>query len=264
VRAGLALQPRRAAAARRALEVGGRRSRQQRAAAAGARRDLHRHRQRLARRARGATEGGPARAFGGGGARLGQRGRSEHEGGRGRVARPGRCGAQLLRVAHAPSPVDHGRQHGDGNLEASGGSARPMMMKNLIAAALLALSTVAYAAGGGAMAPLKQKNGEGDKLLRQKGEKGKLAEQKQKDDIKKLAATLLDYDELAQKSLAAHWDKLTPAQRTEFVTTLRELIERNYVKQLRSNLDYQVQYKNEEADGEQATVSTVVKVKSPG
>ena len=99
------------------------------------------------------------------------------------------------------------------------------------------------------MATLKQKNGDVDKLLRQKAEKGSPAEQKQKDDIKKLAAALLDYDELAQKSLAAHWDKLTPAQRTEFVTTLRELIERNYVKQLRTNLDYQVQYKNEEVDG---------------
>jgi phospholipid transport system substrate-binding protein len=143
-----------------------------------------------------------------------------------------------------------------------------MIMRNVLMAlalvALPSLATPAGAAAGGAMATLKQKNGEVDKLLRQKTEKGSPAEQKQKDDIKKLAATLLDYDELAQKSLAAHWDKLTPAQRTEFVSTLRELIERNYVKQLRTNMDYQVQYKNEEAEGELATVSTVVKVKSPG
>jgi len=138
------------------------------------------------------------------------------------------------------------------------------MQKLLLALGVLALSSVALAAGIGPMATLKQKNGEVDKLLRLKVEKGSPAEKKQKDEIKQLASTLLDYDELAQKSLAAHWDKLTPAQRTEFVTTLRELIERNYVKQLRSNLDSQVQYKNEEAEGEQATVSTVVKVKSPG
>jgi phospholipid transport system substrate-binding protein len=133
-----------------------------------------------------------------------------------------------------------------------------------IALALVLLPSLAAASAGGPMATLKQKNGDVDKVLRQKVDKGSPAEQKQKDEIKKLAATLLDYDELAQKSLAAHWDKLTPAQRTEFVTTLRELIERNYVRQLRSNLDYQVQYKNEEADGDQATVSTVVKVKSAG
>jgi phospholipid transport system substrate-binding protein len=127
------------------------------------------------------------------------------------------------------------------------------------------LPSLALAASGlGPMATLKQKNSEVDKLLRQKVDKGSPAEQKQKDDIKKMAASLLDYDELAQKALAAHWDKLTPAQRTEFVTTLRELIERNYVKQLRTNLDYQVQYQNEEVNGDQATVTTVVKVKSAG
>lgn len=141
-----------------------------------------------------------------------------------------------------------------------------MIMRKLACALALALlPSLAMAAGaGGPMATLKQKNSEVDKLLRQKVEKGSPAEQKQKDEIKKLAATLLDYDELAQKSLAAHWDKLTPAQRTEFVTTLRELIERNYVKQLRTNLDYQVQYKGEEAEDSQATVTTVVKVKSAG
>ena len=141
-----------------------------------------------------------------------------------------------------------------------------MIMRKLACAlALVLLPSVAAAAGaGGPMATLKQKNSEVDKLLRQKVEKGSPAEQKQKSEIKQLAATLLDYDELAQKSLGPHWEKLTPAQRTEFVATLRELIERNYVKQLRSNLDYAVQYKNEEAEGEQATVQTVVKVKSPG
>ena len=140
-----------------------------------------------------------------------------------------------------------------------------IMLKRCALALVLVLPSLALAASGlSPMATLKQKNGEVDKLLRTKVDKGSPAEQKQKDDIKKMAATLLDYDELAQKSLAQHWDKLTPAQRTEFVSTLRELIERNYVKQLRTNLDYQVQYKNEENAGAEATVTTVVKVKSAG
>jgi phospholipid transport system substrate-binding protein len=142
-----------------------------------------------------------------------------------------------------------------------------MIMRTLAVVVMASLGVVSVAHAAvtlGPMATLKQKNGDVDKLLRQKVEKGTPAEQKQKDEIKRLAATLLDYDELAQKSLAAHWDKLTPAQRTEFVTTLRELIERNYVKQLRTNLDYQVQYKGEETEDAQATVTTVVKVKSAG
>ncbi len=139
-----------------------------------------------------------------------------------------------------------------------------MIMRTLAIVMWMAAPVLALAAPAGPMTTLKQKNGEVEKLLHQKVEKGSPAEAKQKDEIKQLAATLLDYDELAQRSLAAHWDKLTPAQRTDFVATLRELIERNYVKQLRTNLDYQVQYRNEENEGAEATVTTLVKVKSAG
>jgi len=114
------------------------------------------------------------------------------------------------------------------------------------------------------MATLKQLNGDVDKLLRQQPASGTPAEKKQKDDIKALAGKLLDFGELAKRSLAANWDKLNKTQRDEFVATLRELIERNYVKQLRTNLDYQVLYNNEQVDGQEATVSTTVKVKTQG
>jgi phospholipid transport system substrate-binding protein len=140
---------------------------------------------------------------------------------------------------------------------------RRMIMRNLVFAALL-MPALAFAAPGTPLSTLKAKNGEVDKLLRNKVEKGTPAEQKQKDEIKQLAATLLDYDELAKRALAGHWEKLTSPQQKEFVSTLRELIERNYVKQLRSNLDYQVQYKGEQVDGEEAVVTTIVKVKSAG
>src|SRR5438045_2346855 len=124
-------------------------------------------------------------------------------------------------------------------------------MRTVILSLLIAVTPVAaQAAPGGPMATLKQKNGEVDKLLRLKTERGTPAETKQKDDIKLLAGTLLDYEELARRSLAAHWDKLTAPQRTEFVTTLRQLIERNYVKQLRASLDSQVQYKSEQVEGD--------------
>src|ERR1700761_5672446 len=131
-----------------------------------------------------------------------------------------------------------------------------------IAMTMLCLPLAALAAPSTPMATLKAKNGDVDRLLRIKVEKGSPEEAKQKADIKAMAANLLDYDELTKRSLAQHWDKLTTAQRTDFVATLRELIERNYVKQLRSNLDYQVQYKSEQAEGDEATVTTIVKVKS--
>jgi phospholipid transport system substrate-binding protein len=139
-----------------------------------------------------------------------------------------------------------------------------MSMRTLAVVMLLPLGAWAAPGAGTPMATLKSKNGEVERVLRQKVEKGSTQEKKQKDDIKALAANLLDYDELARRSLAQHWAKLNPGQQKEFVSTLRELIERNYVRQLRTNLDYQVQYKNEQVEGEDATVTTVVKVKSQG
>ena len=142
---------------------------------------------------------------------------------------------------------------------------KPEERQIIMRATVFALLIPALAlAGGGPMATLKQINGDVDKLLKQKVDPNTPAEKKQKDDIKSLAGKLLDYGELAKRSLAQNWDKLTAPQREEFVSTLRELIERNYVKQLRTNLDYQVLYNNEEVKENEATVSTTVKVKTQG
>ncbi len=143
---------------------------------------------------------------------------------------------------------------------------RRSLLSSILAAAVLAAPFTSFALAGtlGPLATLKMKNGEVDRLLRQKVTSGSPEEKKVKDEIKSLAGTLFDYSELARRSLADHWQKLTPAQRTEFVATLRELIERNYVKQLRTNLEYSVSYKNEEVSGEEATVTSIVKVKTQG
>jgi phospholipid transport system substrate-binding protein len=134
---------------------------------------------------------------------------------------------------------------------------------NLMLIAALASPGAALAAPG-PTATLKQKNGEVDRLLKQTPAAGSDAEKKQKDDIKALASSLLDYQELARRSLDAEWQKLTPPQRDEFVATLRELIERNYIKQMRGNGDHQVLYKGERINGDEATVTTVIKIKTPG
>jgi phospholipid transport system substrate-binding protein len=133
----------------------------------------------------------------------------------------------------------------------------------LLATALIACGT-AMAAPLGPMATLKMKNTEVDRLLRAKLDAGSPAEKKQADEIKALAGSLLDYMELGRRAMAQHWEGLSAQQRDNFLTKFRELIERHYVKQLRSNLDYQIVYKDEAVEGEEATVSTLVKVKTKG
>jgi phospholipid transport system substrate-binding protein len=73
-------------------------------------------------------------------------------------------------------------------------------------------------------------------------------------EIRKIVGSFLDFEELARRSLAKHWDGLTAKQRADFVKTLRELVERNYIKQLYGQPDYDLRLEREEKTGEEATV----------
>ena len=139
-------------------------------------------------------------------------------------------------------------------------------MKRLASISILglcaALSPSASAAPAtGPMAELKSSNERIDHLLKQKGKRDEV---KARQDMKDIVNGFLDYDELAKRSLSQHWDVITRPQRDDFVATLKELIEKNYVKQLRTNLEYEVAYKNESVTEGDATVSTVVKVRTKG
>jgi phospholipid transport system substrate-binding protein len=140
---------------------------------------------------------------------------------------------------------------------------------SLLALAALALAApsvagAAAASSDGPMAQLKQTNDKLDRILKSKPAAGSSAEKQAKEDLKRIANDLLDYHELAKRALKQHWTTLTPAQREEFVTTLRDMIEKRYVQQLRTHLDYQVSYKHEDLGEGDATVATVVKVKTKG
>ncbi len=81
---------------------------------------------------------------------------------------------------------------------------------------------------------------------------------------RKLLSGFLNIEELGQRALKDHWVKLGTAQRAEFLSLLRKLIETNYVKGLRSNLKYEVSYMGEENEGKHLLVQTVVVSKRKG
>lgn len=121
----------------------------------------------------------------------------------------------------------------------------------------------AYAADG-PKPTLMRLNGACEKLLRTKTEPGSAQENRIKQEIKKNASALLDYTELCKRALGEHWEKMGEPKRADFVATLRELIERNYVRQLRTNLDYSVDYENETLDGPEAKVATSLRLQTKG
>jgi phospholipid transport system substrate-binding protein len=139
--------------------------------------------------------------------------------------------------------------------------------------AILAFVLAVLLAGAGGLAAgqaqspttvLKKYNAEIDRVLKRKFPRGSPGEQKAKDEIRVIVAALMDYDELARQAMARHWDSMSASQRSEFTRVFRDLIERNYVKQIRSNVDYKVSYKGEKADGEKASVRTIVTAKRKG
>jgi ABC-type transporter MlaC component len=83
-------------------------------------------------------------------------------------------------------------------------------------------------------------------------------------DIQKIVGGFLDFDELAKRSLSRHWETLSPAKRTEFTKTLRELVERNYIKQLYGQPDYNLKLEDEERSGNEATVTGTLHAKAKG
>jgi phospholipid transport system substrate-binding protein len=66
---------------------------------------------------------------------------------------------------------------------------------------------------------------------------------------KQVAAVLdgmIDYETLAKHSLSAHWADLSEAQHKEFTDILRNLVRRNYERNIKNILDYRVEYLGEE------------------
>lgn len=91
-------------------------------------------------------------------------------------------------------------------------------------------------------------------LLKQKPAAGSKEEKELAGKVTTSVRDFLDIDELGKRAMADQWGKLTAAQQTEFLTTLRALIEDNYVKGLRANLSYTVDYTGESTDKDGNTV----------
>jgi len=114
------------------------------------------------------------------------------------------------------------------------------------------------------MAELKKSNLALDKALSKNRPNWSPEAELQRSEVRKIVGGFLDYGELAKRSLARHWDPLTPKQREEFVNTLRELVERSYLRQIHGNAAYNIKYDKEEKNGGEATVFATLNTTSRG
>jgi phospholipid transport system substrate-binding protein len=112
--------------------------------------------------------------------------------------------------------------------------------------------------GSSPMADLKKSNDSLDRLLKKKYPAWSPEAEAQKADVRQLVGGFLDYRELARRSLAKHWDTLTATQRKEFVASLRDLVERSYLRQVTGDPNYTMKYQKETTEGTNATVEATL------
>jgi phospholipid transport system substrate-binding protein len=114
------------------------------------------------------------------------------------------------------------------------------------------------------MAELKRSNEKLDKILQKNRPDWSPEAELQRSEVRKLVGSFLDYGELAKRSLARHWEGLTVKQRDEFVNTLRELVERSYLKQVHGNANYNIKYDKETKQDSEATVTGMLNTMARG
>jgi phospholipid transport system substrate-binding protein len=130
--------------------------------------------------------------------------------------------------------------------------------------AMPAVAAPTAKAGPGTTA-VKTANEKISALLKLKPAAGSKEEKELAGKVTTSVRDFLDIDELGKRAMADQWSKLSKDQQTEFLTTLRALIEDNYVRGLRSNLQYTVDYTGESTDKDgNLVVTTTVNTKRRG
>lgn len=137
----------------------------------------------------------------------------------------------------------------------------------LIFAAMFLLTTtasVAWAKDGPGTKAVRKANEQISALLRKKVEPGSKAERALAAKVTTSVRDFLDIEALGRRALRDHWDCLSSEQKSRFMSLLRQLIEKNYIKGLRANIDYQVAYTGERQKGADIVVATEVKTERRG
>jgi phospholipid transport system substrate-binding protein len=119
-------------------------------------------------------------------------------------------------------------------------------------------------AGSSPMADLKKSNAALKKLFQKQAPSWSPEHDAKRGEMRKIVSSFLDFEELAHRALARHWDAIEPKQRSEFVSVLRDLIERNYIKQVHGQPNYDLRFEKETLAGSEATVDATLDAASDG
>lgn len=124
---------------------------------------------------------------------------------------------------------------------------------------LLVLADLAAAAAAGAGEPFEVVKLAGDKAIQILADPKLRPQEKKKERIerlKEIAIPLFDFEEMARRSLGAHWRRRTPQEQREFVKLFRDYLEKTYSDKVDLYAGEKVIYGRETVEDDYAQVET--------
>jgi phospholipid transport system substrate-binding protein len=129
-------------------------------------------------------------------------------------------------------------------------------------AAVLAILSAREAAAGPPTDQLKGAIDRVIKIVEDPSLKGDDRVAERRTAVRKIANEIFDFNEIARRALARHWQSLTDKQRVEFVSLFSDLLERSYISKIELYGGEKIQYGGERVDGDTATVATRIVAKN--
>jgi phospholipid transport system substrate-binding protein len=131
----------------------------------------------------------------------------------------------------------------------------------LVFSLTLFVAPLARAADGEGTATVRAANQTLQSLLKKGATPGSAEEKKLTEELNTKLRGFLDVDELGKRALGENAKKFSAEELAEFTKLLREIVEANYLRALRSQLEYEVSYLKESNEGKTLRVTTTVKTK---
>ena len=128
-----------------------------------------------------------------------------------------------------------------------------LLVASAVAAPAVGPRDVVQAAVARVALAIQRVNGDGDASPTRP-----LGAEQRRVEIRRAAADLFDFDEMARRALSRHWAARSPEERSEFVRLFTDLLERTYIGRIEAYSGEKIVYVGEHIDGPFATVRSRV------
>jgi phospholipid transport system substrate-binding protein len=131
-------------------------------------------------------------------------------------------------------------------------------MGNSIAAFLMLAGALAATEGGTPRQVVQTAIARVSHLLESESGRSEPQVARRRTEMRRIAADLFDFDEMARRALARHWAERTPGEQEEFVRIFTDLLERSYIPRIETYGGEQILYLGDALDRQFATVRSRV------